>query len=146
MSIFNETDAEKMKNGGNEWLSGDDFEKEGQTLQIIKVEHVSSPYGAADDNYFVQQDILEVGQTFRYVFKDGNGEEKKFDSLSRPFAIAFEQAEIDLQDWVYLTRTGTGKNTRYQAQKVKQPAKSVSVTKPVESELPEEIDVSDIPF
>lgn len=139
MSIFNPETSEKMKKGGNEWLSGEDFEGKGITLQIVSTETVPSAYGVAEDHYFVQQEILKVGETFRYNFKDVDGVERRFDTHSRPFAIGFEQCEgIEYGDWVHITRTGAAKQTRYKMEKVDAPVVTTQPSK--------DINPKDIPF
>lgn len=137
MSIFPEEIASKMANS-NDWLSGKDFEGDGMQLQIISVEPVSSQFGVEEDDYWVEQGILTIGQTFRYTFKDLNDIERKWDTHSRPLAIGFQQAEAEANDWVRIVRTGTGKNTRYIVTKVEAP---VPHTKTDATPNPE-----DIPF
>lgn len=66
MAIFDSADMEKV--GKSDWLTGSDFEGEGQVLKIVSVEKVKSQYGAAADNGMVEKEILEEGQTFRYSF------------------------------------------------------------------------------
>lgn len=121
MSLFPPDVSNKMKAGGSDWLSGSDFEGEGMILQTVSAEPVSSKYGVEEDDYWVQQDILQPGQTFRYTFKNFEGNERKWDTHSRPFAIGMEQAEIEANDWVKIVRTGTAKNTRYTVSKIEAP-------------------------
>lgn len=118
MSIFSTEIAEKMSNSSSDWLSGKDFEGQGLVLQIISVSPIASAYGVEEDDYYVQQEILKPGETFRYTFKDTDGNEKKWDTHSRPLAIGFQQSEAESNDWVRVSRTGSGKQTRYQVEKV----------------------------
>lgn len=106
------------------WLKGSDFEGQGLILQLMKpLEKVSSQYGAEEDDYLVENNILEVGQSFRYTFKDATGKERKIDTCSTPFFIAFKQIEeLGVGDWVHITRTGKTDKTRYTAVKVDAPA------------------------
>ena len=136
MSIFPPEVSEKMKS--SDWWSGEDFEGEGQVVQVVSVEPVASAYGAAEDSYWVEQDILQVGQTFRYTLKDAEGVEKKWDSTSRPLAIGLQQAEVEANDWIKLQRAGKGKDTRYTATKVEAPVSPAKAD--------EELDPKSIPF
>lgn len=108
------------------WLKGADFEGEGLTLQIAKpMEKVSSQYGAEEDDYLVENNILEKGQTFRYTFTDTEGKERKIDSCSTPFFIGFKQVEeLGIGDWVKITRTGKTDKTRYTVEKVSAPSEA----------------------
>lgn len=114
---------ESAKNIGSNWLKGKDFEG-GLTLQIAApMEKVASQYGAEEDDYLVEHNILEKGQSFRYTFKDSEGKERKIDSASTPFFIAFKQVEeLGVGDWVTVTRTGKTDKTRYTVEKVEAPA------------------------
>lgn len=102
------------------WLKGSDFEGVGLVLQIAKpMEKISSQYGAEEDDYLVENNILEKGQSFRYTFMDENGKERKIDSCSTPFFIGFKQVEeLGVGDWVKVTRTGKTDKTRYSVEKV----------------------------
>lgn len=133
--------ANKM---GSDWIKGEEFDGEGLTLQVVqqleKVRSNNPKYGAQETDFLVKNDILEVGESFRFVFKTADGTERKFDTKSSPFFIAFKQCEdLGVDDWVKITRTGKTTETRYIAEKVDAP---VSQEKPVE----EEIDPSKIPF
>lgn len=134
MSIFPPDINEKMNNGSSDWLSGKDFEGQGLVLQIIYVSPIASQFGVEEDDYHVQQEILKPGETFRYIFKDTEGNERKYDTHSRPFEIGFQQSEVELNDWVRVSRSGAGKQTRYQVEKVDE----VSHAK--------DIDPGDVPF
>lgn len=114
---------EASNNLTSNWLKGSSFEGKGLILQLIKpLEKVSSQYGAEEDDYLVENNILEKGQSFRYTFKDAEGKEKKIDSCSTPFFIAFKQIEeLGVGDWVHITRTGKTDKTRYTAVKVDAP-------------------------
>lgn len=102
------------------WLKGKDFDGAGLTLQVAKpMEKINSQYGAEEDDYLVENNILEKGQTFRYTFKDSEGRERKIDSCSTPFFIAFKQVEeLGVGDWILVKRTGTTTKTRYSVEKV----------------------------
>lgn len=120
MSIFPPEMSEKMNQGTGEFIKASEFEN-GLTLQIVKVEAVASRFGAEEGDYFVETGVLKEGETLRYFFNAPDGKERKLDSNSRPLSIAFEQAEIENNDWVYIKRTGKGENTRYTVTKVEAP-------------------------
>lgn len=119
MSIFDPKDMEKV--GSNSYLSGSDFEGDGQTLQIKSVEKIKSQFGAGADNSMVEREILEEGQTMRYAFVDKDGNEKNFDSHSMPFMIGLNNADFNFGDWLHIQRTGKLRDTRYTAEKVDAP-------------------------
>jgi len=80
-------------------------------------------YGAEEKDYLVKNEILEAGETFKYVFKDAEGNEREHDSASAPMCIGFQQAQVEPGDWVKITRTGKTDETRYSIEKVEAPAK-----------------------
>jgi hypothetical protein len=102
------------------WLKGADFEGNGLVLKVTKpLEKVSSQYGAEEGDYLVKNEILGVGESFRYTFEDEAGMERKIDSSSTPFFIGFKQCEeLGIGDWVRITRTGKTDKTRYTVEKV----------------------------
>jgi hypothetical protein len=110
------------------WLKGSSFEGEGLVLQVAKpMEKVPSKYGAEEDDYLVENNILEKGQSFRYTFNDAEGRERKIDSCSTPFFIGFKQVEeLGVGDWVKIVRTGKTDKTRYTVTKVDAPANAIS--------------------
>lgn len=120
MSIFPKDVQDKANAMGGMWLKGSDFEN-GLTVQIKSVEKVSSKYGATEDSKMVEKGILEEGETFRYVFFDSEGHERKMDSNSMPFFIGMQNAEINIEDWLKITREGKGEKTRYYVEKVTKP-------------------------
>lgn len=123
MALFDPETMEKA--GKSDWYTGADFEGDGLTLQIKKVEKVKSQYGATADSGMVERDILEEGEIFRYTFADSEGAEKNFDSHSMPFMIAMQGAEFNLDDWLLIKRTGKLRDTRYTAEKVEAPSAEI---------------------
>lgn len=109
------------KVGKSDWLTGADFDGDGLTLKVVSVDKIASQYGADDAHSLVEKGVLESGQTFRYVFADPEGNERKFDSHSTPFMIAMNQSEFNFGDFLHITRTGKLKDTRYVAEKVDAP-------------------------
>lgn len=140
MDIFPPDVKEASDKLASNWLKGSDFDGEGQTLQLIKpLEKVKSQYGATAGEYLVENNILEEGESFRYTFIDAQGIEKKIDSASTPFFIAFKQCEdLGVDDWIRITRTGTTTKTRYSIEKVE------ALVSPAKRE--DDIDPSNIPF
>ena len=126
----------------SEWISPKEFGGKGLVLQVKKpLEKMVSPnpkYGAKADNYLVKHGILELGETFRYIFGTSAGNERKIDTNSSPFWIAFKQAsekegeELGIGDWCLITRTGETTETRYEVEKVEKPesAPEVGATQP----------------
>jgi hypothetical protein len=115
-------DAAK-KLGGN-WVKAEMFEGEGLTLRINKVEKVAArnpKYGATETDYLVKNEILEVGETFHFVFEDESGQEKMLDSKSAPLFIGMQSAQVEAGDWVKIQRTGKTDETRYTVEKVEAP-------------------------
>lgn len=83
------------------FLTGADFDGEGLVLEVVGMDKVvaSDPkfgikneYGAGGvvtkENWFIKNELLEEGDTFRYTFKQG-GVEKIFDQSSIGFYFAF---------------------------------------------------------
>ncbi len=133
----------------SEWITPSEFEK-GLTLQLIKpleaVKASNPKYGAKDDDYLVKNNVLGVGEQFRYTFKTKNGNERHIDSKSPPLFIAFKQCEdLGVGDWVLISRTGETTETRYTVEKVEDgTVEEVSQDK---VEYPEEeLDPKSIPF
>lgn len=146
MSIFPKDVEEKSGSIGGKFIKAAEFEG-GMVVQAVKVEVVKSAnpqYGADEDNYFVEADILKVGETFEYTFKTSEGEERVLNSTSRPFFIGFKQSEIEPGDWVRITRTGKAKQTRFTVEKVEEP--EVSPRKEYPKAEDEDIDLSTVPF
>lgn len=115
----------------SDWISAKEFDGDGLVLQVVKpLEKIKSPnpkYGAKADNFLVKNAILEAGETFRYIFSTEKGNERKIDTNSSPFFIAFKQATADednplvIGDWVRIIRTGETTETRYTVEKVEAP-------------------------
>lgn len=115
----------------SEWISPKEFDGKGLTLQFVKplekMKSINPKYGAKDDNYLVKHGVLEIGETFRYVFGTSRGNERQIDTTSSPLWIAFKQAsekegeELGIGDWCLITRTGETTETRYTVEKVEAP-------------------------
>lgn len=123
MSVFSNEVAEALSKTGGKFIKAAEFEK-GLTLQIVKVEKIKAmnqKYGAEEKDYLVKEEILGVGETFKYVFKDAEGNEREHDSASAPMCIGFQQAQVEPGDWVKITRTGKTDETRYSIEKVEAP-------------------------
>jgi hypothetical protein len=138
MALFDKEIMDKAEAMSSSWLKGTDFEN-GLTLKITHTEKIKSQYGAKAEDSMVEKNILEEGETFRYLFEDAQGVAKKHDSSSMPFFIAMQQVEMNYGDWLFIKREGKGDRTRYTAEIVDAPVVS---TQP---EI-EEIDPASIPF
>lgn len=108
---------------GNDWIKGEEFEGEGLVLQVVKpLEKIRSQnpkYGAQETDFLVRNEILDVGETFRFTFLTTDGTERKIDTKSSPFFIGFKQCEeLGVGDWVKITRIGKTTETRYEVVKV----------------------------
>lgn len=128
----------------NEWITPSEFEK-GLTLQLIKpleaVKANNPKYGTDEKDYLYKNNLLGLGEQFRYVFKTINGNERRIDSKSPPLFIGFKQCEeCGVGDWLLITRTGQTTETRFTVEKLETP--ELSQIKPAE----EEIDPKSIPF
>lgn len=124
MSNFFPKDVEEASNKiTSDWLKGADFDGNGLVLKVARpMEKVKSQYGAEEKDYLVKQEILGVGESFRYTFEDAEGKERKIDSCSTPFFIGFKQCEeLGVGDWVLIKRTGKTDKTRYTVEKVVEP-------------------------
>lgn len=131
---------------GSDWIKAVEFEGDGLILQVSapleKVKANNPKYGAKDTEWVVKNDLLEVGETFRYSFIDGSGTKRRFDSKSAPFFLGFKQCdELGVGDWVHIKRTGKTDETRYFVVKTEKPV--VSPAKKIEYPEP---DQNDIPF
>lgn len=121
--IFPSDVREAANKMGSDWYKGADFEDEGQIVQVVKpmevVKSNNPKYGAEEKDFLVKQEILEVGETLRFTFKNADGIEKQFDTKSAPFFIGFKQCEdLGIGDWVKIVRTGKTDQTRYSVEKV----------------------------
>lgn len=144
--FFPEDVREAADKLGGDWLKGADFENS-PVLQLVKpMERVKSnnpTYGAAEDDFLVKGEVLEVGETFRYTFKTPGGEEKLFDSKSAPFFLGFKQCDdLGVGDWIKITRTGKTDKTRYTVEKVEAPV----LPSNTENRSTEDINPDNIPF
>lgn len=143
MDIFPDEVREAANQIGGEFIKGAEFDGDGLVLQVSKAMEkikASNPkYGAEEKDFLVKQEILEVGETFRFYFKTPEGDERKIDTKSSPFFIGFKQCEeLGVGDWIRVTRTGKTDKTRYTVEKVDAPEVSTSPE--------EDIDPKDIPF
>lgn len=147
MDFFPEDVKDAADKMGSDYLKGAEFEA-GLTLQTSKaLEKIISnnpKYGAVEDDFLVKNEILEVGQSLRFTFKDVDGKERKFDTKSAPFFIGFKQVEeLGVGDWVHIKREGKTDKTRYTITKVEAPVKGDSA-KTYDSS--EDFDSTSVPF
>lgn len=155
MSAFPKDVEDAAKKMGGEWIKAEEFEA-GPILQLVKEVEVvvaSNPkYGADEKNYLVKTEVLDVGETFRYSFKTPESDERRIDSNSPALFIGFRQVEdLEVGDWLKITRTGKTDQTRYSVEKVPQPKASGSPKNTPRTNAdaendPESIDPSLIPF
>lgn len=146
-NIFPEDVQEAADKIESEWISPKEFDN-GLILQMVKplekMKSVNPKYGAKADNFLVKNGILEEGETFRYVFKTAKGNERKIDTNSSPFFIAFKQAtnesEFGVGDWAEITRTGETTETRYTVEPVEAP---IASPEPVSSKSPDDEKIPD---
>ena len=111
---------------GGEFIKGAEIDGEGLVLQVAKpmekIKASNPKYGAEEKDFLVKQEILEVGETFRFYFNMPDGTERKIDTKSSPFFIGFKQCEdLGVGDWVRVNRTGKTDKTRYSVEKVEKP-------------------------
>lgn len=123
MSIFPEDVQEAADKIGGNWIKAAEFEGDGLVLQLIKplekVKSTNPKYGAEEKDFLVKNEILEVGETFRYTFKTTEGTERQIDSKSTPMFIGFKQVEeLGVGDWIKIVRTGKTDQTRFTVEKV----------------------------
>jgi hypothetical protein len=102
------------------FLKGADFDGEGKVLEIVKMEKFTPKLGADGKNYgatnvygaggvmikenwFVKEGLLKEGESFKYIFKDGETE-KSFDNSSLGFYFTFIKAELSAGDKVKIKR------------------------------------------
>lgn len=142
MDFFPKDVKEAAEKLGSDWIKGAEFDGGGLVLQLVKplekVKANNPEYGAQEDDYLVKGEILEVGQTLRFTFKDAESTERKFDTSSTPFFIGFKQCEdLGVGDWVHITRTGKTNKTRYAVEKADQP--------PAPANKPESTPVEGVP-
>lgn len=150
-SPFDADVVEAAKKLGGNWIKAEMFEGEGLTLKINKVEKVTSrnpKYGAVAADYLVKNEILDVGETFHFIFEDASGEEKMLDSKSAPLFIGMQSAQVEAGDWVKITRTGKTDETRYEVVKVEapEPTKKAPTTKETKDNVESPWDGEQPPF
>jgi len=117
---------EDKKTGGGKYIKADEFIK-GVAVEVVGFETIVSDdeeYGADEKDYLFKEGKLKKGEAFRYTFKtiepeDFEGEffeeERMVESKSTALFIAFSNLDPDAGDKIWITKTGAGKNTRYQA-------------------------------
>lgn len=144
-NIFPDDVKEAADKIGGDWIKAGEFEGNGLVLKIAKpmekVRATNPKYGAQEADYLVKNELLEVGETFRFTFETADGSERKIDTKSTPFFIAFKQCadkEVGVGDWVLIQRTGKTDETRYTVEKVDEPTLTAKV--------PEAVKKGDIPF
>ena len=138
MSIFSKEVAEAAGKVGGDWIKAAEFEAPGLVLQVDAPSEIvkSMHYGAVETDWLVRQEIIHEGESMRYFFKDASGNQRKHDSKSAPFFLAFKQVDgLEVGDWVKVSRTGKADKTRYTVEKTDAPKKVTS-----------EITADDIPF
>ncbi len=144
MSIFGKDIDEKVSTMTNEWIKAEEFTK-APSFKFRGVEKVKSQYGGKEENSIVEKGILEIGETFRYLFEDVEGNQRKHDSTSFPLFIAMQEAEINEGDWLKISKEGVTTKTRYYVEVVEEP--KVSQAKPApKHEFPDNVDPDSIPF
>ena len=106
---------ELAKREPGKFIRGEEFEGAGLTLEVVGFEKTTSEeYGADEKNWLVTEGKLEVGGTFKYSFKNTEGEERVFESNSPGLFIAYSQVNPDAGAKVHIVRTGKTNKTRYQ--------------------------------
>ncbi len=127
MDIFPEDVREAAEKLGGDWISSKEFDA-GLTLQVAKpFEKVQNRYGAEEDDFLVERGILSVGEVFLYTFRDEKDAERKITSKSAPLFLAFKQSDVQVDDWVKITRTGKTDKTRYTVEKAEKPLPTVQL-------------------
>ena len=78
-----------------------------------KIKADNADFGANDKDFLFTSGRLALGETFRYMFKNEAGEEKVLDSKSATFFISFSKCNPEVGDMIEITKSGTGRNTKY---------------------------------
>lgn len=120
MSFIPADVQEAAKKMGGKFIKAAEFEGDGLVLQCVSVEKVKSnnpKFGANDKDGLYKQEILGEGETFRYVFKTNDGEERVLESKSAAAFIGFNNAELEAGDWIRVSKTGKMDDTRYNIEK-----------------------------
>ena len=125
MSFIPADIKEKAKEAAenSRFIKAEHFEGEGLTLQCLGFEKftASNPkFGADEKDALYKQDILAKGESFRYSFRNKEGEEKVYETKSAAIFIAFNDENLNLEngDWVRVSKTGKMDETRYTVEKV----------------------------
>lgn len=143
MSIFDKETEKKVENMNKVWIKSSEFDGNGLVLRVDSVSKVSGDYGASAESSIVKRGILEEGQSFRYVFTDPEGVERKHDSASFPLFIGMEYADVSIGDWVHIKRGGKGEETKYAVVLTEKPK---PIKKAPKKDDEEGLDSSKIPF
>jgi hypothetical protein len=98
------------------FLKGIDFDGDGKVLEVVRMEKftpadpkygVNNTYGPGGVvkkvNWFIENKLLEEGQSFKYIFKEGD-KEKSFDNSSLGFYFTFVKADLKVGDKVKIKR------------------------------------------
>jgi hypothetical protein len=116
----------------------------GLTLKVKSFDIVTasdSKYGANEADYLFKEKKLQKGQTIRYTFLQmvaGKPMERIYESKSAGFLFAFNEANPNKDDVVFISKTGENAGTRFKVELKK--------STPIIEEIVEEIDPKDIPF
>ena len=106
--------------GDSRYLKSGDFDG-GKELRVVSVEKITAKdadYGAGSIDWLFKEGILAAGETFRYSFLDDEGNEKMYDTKGTSFYFAFKDANVEADDKVNISKTGSGKTTKYEISKV----------------------------
>ena len=98
-------------------VSGDFFKAEDftETPTVLRITRAPE-YDTVNDPKFGNDE----GKAYFYHFEDEQGNEKTWQSTSKRMAKAFNDAQVDVGDYIAISRTGEGYDTQYAVEKVDQ--------------------------
>lgn len=94
------------------FLNSDSFTGQGMILKL----NGNPTYGPHPK--FKDEKTGEPRMMYGFKFVDQKGSEKEFETGSQGFAIAFNQAQINVGDWMHISRNGSGFSIKYYIAKI----------------------------
>lgn len=118
MTVFNEEIISRDKMVNN-FVKADDLLVGTWIIESVDIVKANkAEFGAGEDDQLFKQGILQEGETLRYSLVNESGEEKMYDNKGVALYIAVKKAGVDKGEPVRITKSGSGKNTRYTVERV----------------------------
>lgn len=113
-----------LQKNDSPFLKGEDFDK-GIAVEVKGFSTIVAKdpkYGAEEKDWLFTSGKLKKGETFQYLFTTipvdsiDIATDKKYESKSAPFFIAFSKVDPEVGDKIWIKRSGKGTKTTYLAE------------------------------